>query len=481
MEYKFKLARNLSRFELQKLGLMAVVGCFLLLSPTILTMTKPCMDSFSNWIKSKTLEDDPACHEQEMSSCRKGTNNASQEDNLAGTKQDGRNDSKLESRPTCDVSGPRSIVCEMDGDVRIHGNSSSVIWIASSNTSRRNEAWQKIKPYARKGDITALHSVRELSLRSMSRHDEAPACTVNHSVPAIVFSTAGYAGNMFHDFSDMLIPLFLTSHRYHGEVRFLITNMKPWWIRKYGEMLRHLSYYEIINFDDGDEIHCFPHVIVGLQCHKEFNIDPSRPPAGYSMANLTQFMRSSYSLEREMITKAGEHTGRKPRLLIISRKRTRSLTNTNQIVEMAEEVGYEVVVVEPSLRTDMAEFARIVNSCDVMVGVHGAGLANMVFLPRNAVLIQIVPWGQLGGIARYDFGWSASNARLKYLQYEISLEESSLMEQYPRDHPIIKDPLSVHKQGWGAVRDTFLYKQNIRLDVRRFRTVLSEALGHLHR
>ncbi|XP_010927186.1 alpha-1,3-arabinosyltransferase XAT3-like [Elaeis guineensis] len=480
MECKMRLATNLARFELQKLGLMAIVGCFLLLSPTILAMTKPCMDSFSNWIKNMTLEEDPACHEQEMSSCRRGMN-ASQEEDLAGDKQRDarRNDSKLQSRSICDVSGPRSIVCEMDGDVRIHGNSSSVMWITSSSTNQRNETWQ-IKPYARKGDSTALCSVRELSLRSMSTRDEAPHCTFNHSIPAIIFSTGGYAGNMFHDFSDMLIPLFLTSHQYHGEVRFLITNMKPWWIKKYQQMLSHLSHYEIIDFDNGGEVHCFPHVIVGLRCHMEFNIDHSRPPTGYSMANLTQFMRSSYSLEREMMSKVREHSERKPKLLIISRKWTRSLTNTNQIVGMAKELGYEVVVMEPSLGMDMAQFARIVNSCDVMMGVHGAGLANMVFLPSNAVLIQIVPWGQLGGIARYDFGWAASNAGLKYLQYEISLEESSLLEQYPRDHPIIKDPLSVHKRGWVAVRDTFLYRQNIRLDVRRFRDVLLEALSHIH-
>lgn len=469
MEYKMKLLRNLGRFELQKLSLIAIVGCLLLLSPAILTtVTKSRVDSFSNRIKNMTLVE---------SSCREGTTttNAS----LAGANQraERRHDSKLESRPTCDFSGPRSIVCEMAGDVRIHGNSSSVTWISTpSDTHQTNETW-KIKPYARKGDRTALSSVRELSLRSTNIQSEAHHCTQNHSVPAIIFSTGGYAGNLFHDFSDMLIPLFLTSRQYKGEVRFLITNMKSWWIKRHQKMLAHLSRYEAIDFDNDDAVHCFARVTVGLRCHREFNVDPSRPPAGYSMANLTQFVRSSYSLERETITEGSG--SRKPRLLIISRKWTRAFTNTDRIVEMAEGLGYEVVVREPKLGTDMAQFARIVNSCEVMMGVHGAGLANMVFLPRDAVLVQVVPWGRLEGIARYDFGWPASNAGLKYLQYEIGLDESSLAEQYPSDHPIIKDPLLVHKQGWSAVRDTFLCKQNIRLDVRRFKDVLLEAMRHI--
>jgi hypothetical protein len=40
----------------------------------------------------------------------------------------------------------------------------------------------------------------------------------------------------------------------------------------------------------------------------------------------------------------------------------------------------------------MPNFARLVNSADVMMGVHGAGLTNMVFLPSRAVLVQVVPF-----------------------------------------------------------------------------------------
>jgi hypothetical protein len=52
----------------------------------------------------------------------------------------------------------------------------------------------------------------------------------------------------------------------------------------------------------------------------------------------------------------------------------------------------DVRIVEPDNHTDMPNFARLVNSADVMMGVHGAGLTNMVFLPSRAVLVQVVPF-----------------------------------------------------------------------------------------
>ncbi|KAJ0971594.1 hypothetical protein J5N97_019553 [Dioscorea zingiberensis] len=327
--------------------------------------------------------------------------------------------------------------------------------------------------YARKRDKEALKNVREVSLRCLNGYEVAPQCTINQSIPALVFSTGGYAGNLFHDYSDILIPLFLTAYHYHGEVQLLVTNAQTWWLRRHRRELSQITRYQIIDFDNDSEVRCYSDVIVGLHSHKEFNIDPLRAPIGHSMANFTQFMRRSYSLKRDTLNQIGGVL--KPRVLIIARKRTRSFTNINQIVQMAAETGCEVVVKEPGFGTGMAEVANIVNSCEMMIGVHGAGLSNLVFLPENAVLIQIVPYGKLEGIGWYSFGLAAGKAKLKYIQYEISSLESSLMEEYPKDHPVIANPDSIHKQGWNAVKNVYLI-QNITLDVKKFRPVLIEAL-----
>ncbi|KAG1334827.1 putative beta-1,2-xylosyltransferase XYXT1 [Cocos nucifera] len=364
----------------------------------------------------------------------------------------------------------------MGGDVRIHGNSSSVVFVTSN--PEPNESW-RLKPYARKFDKALMKKIREVSVKLSSRID-APCCTVNHTIPAIVFAVGGYTGNLYHSFSDALIPLFITSRQFNGEVQLLITNTKHWWEHKYHHILETLTRYEIIDFDNDDKVRCYPHAIVGLESHDDMAMDPSKAPNGYSMVDFTKFLRSAYSLDRDLPIKMGEHPEKKPRLVIIDRNQTRRLINIEEIVKMGEELGYEVLRAEAKSETAVDEFARIINSCDVMMGVHGAGLTNIIFLPTNAVFIQIVPLGRLQGIAKYAYGDPARNMKLQYLEYHISEEESTLIDRYPRDHSVFKDPMLFHKLGWNAMRTVYLVEQNVKLDLVRFRPVLLKALELLH-
>ncbi|CAD5164578.1 unnamed protein product [Musa acuminata subsp. malaccensis] len=388
------------------------------------------------------------------------------------------------TKAACDLSNPRTDVCELHGDVRIHGKSSSVVLVSADREPRnpeRRQSWQ-IKPYARKFDKAAMAHIQQMSVRSSNGlGDDVPRCTTNHSVPAVVFAIGGYSGNYYHDFTDVLVPLFITSRRFDGEVQLVIGTTKLWWISKYEPILRKLSRYEIVYSGSDDRVHCYPHAIVGLHSHKAMSIDPARAPNGYSMVDFTRFMRSTYSLGRDSPIRLGDGGGRKPRLLLIPRQGTRRFTNFREIVGVVEESGFEVVVAEAKMGSKVAEVARVVNSCDVMMGVHGAGLTNFVFLPTGAVIIQVVPFGNLENISRSCFGYSSEDAKLHYLEYSIREEESSLIEQYPRDHPVFKDPKSIHRKGWNKMGEVYLDKQNVKLDVNRFRPLLLKARQLLHR
>ncbi|KAK6148118.1 hypothetical protein DH2020_019030 [Rehmannia glutinosa] len=151
------------------------------------------------------------------------------------------------------------------------------------------------------------------------------------------------------------------------------------------------------------------------------------------------------------------------------KKRTRILLNDVEVSWVARKLGYEVVLAEAEMSTNLTRFAQIVNSCDVLMGIHGAGLTNMVFLPDNALLIQVVPLGGIDGFARLDFGNPAAGMSIRYLEYKIKTKESSLGREYPIDHPVLKDPLSFHRKGWGEVRSIYLDNQNVTIDIRRFK------------
>jgi hypothetical protein len=366
-------------------------------------------------------------------------------------------------------------VCDMRGDVIVHPNATSVLYMEPDG-SRRDEQW-KIKPYPRKGDEFCLSHITELTVKS-SR--VAPGCTRYHDVPAVIFSLTGYTGNLFHDFTDVMVPLFTTASEFNGEVQFLITDFALWWTIKYHTVLQKLSKYPIIDFSKDDQVHCFKRVIVGQHAYMEFTIDSSKAPHHVTMVDFSRFMRGAYSLGRDTVVALGEYPKVKPRLLIIKRHRTRMFLNLDEIAAMAEELGFEVVIDEANVSSDISRFAGVVNSVDVMMGVHGAGLTNCVFLPQNATLIQIVPWGGLEWVSRADFGKPSELMGLRYRQYSIGIDESSLTEQYPRDHEIFKNPISFHKRGFDFIRQTFMDKQNVKLDCRRFRPILLEALNNLN-
>ncbi|KAJ6888323.1 beta-1,2-xylosyltransferase XYXT1-like isoform X3 [Populus alba x Populus x berolinensis] len=380
--------------------------------------------------------------------------------------------------PLCTIMG-RSDFCEIKGDIRIDGSSYTVLIVSSETDipAAENTSW-RVRPYARKGDQAAMGAVREWTLKLVAGGSDIPQCSQNHSVPGILFSAGGYAGNHFHAFTDIIVPLFSTARPYNGEVQFLITNGWSAWITKFKTILKALSRYELINIDNRKDIHCFGSMTAGLKrpSYKELVIDPSKSP--YSIKDFRQFLRSSYSLKKTRALTIRDGTRKRPRLLIISRKRSRAFTNVGEIVNMAKRLGFRVVVAEPGM--DVSGFSQIINSCDVVMGVHGAGLTNIVFLPEKAVLIQVIPFGGAEWLSRTFFEEPAKDMNIRYLDYKIKVEESTLIQQYPADHAVLKDPSVIGKQGWLAFQSIYLQKQNVTIDVNRFRPTLVKALELLH-
>ncbi|KAK6127666.1 hypothetical protein DH2020_038582 [Rehmannia glutinosa] len=263
----------------------------------------------------------------------------------------------------------KSQVYELNGDIRIQGNSSTIFIISSTLTQQQHNitSWTTT-PYARKNDNLAMKKAKKFKIIHQTPQT-APACSRKFDIPTIVFSTGGYAGNHFHDFTDLLIPLYLTSHQFDKKVIFLVSDKRSWWTSKYRAILENLSKYKIIYIDDEThQVLCFSRMTVGLKAHKELGIDSSEPPH-YSMTDFRRFLRRTYSLDREFVNITIHN---RPKLLIVSRRKTRHLTNEGEVADMARRLGFEVVVQE--MGWQVSQVAKFVNGFDVMVGVHGRGL-----------------------------------------------------------------------------------------------------------
>ncbi|XP_074572127.1 alpha-1,3-arabinosyltransferase XAT3-like [Curcuma longa] len=461
-----KFFRSFSRVELQTLSFVIFTG-FFFISVTLLVLSAGhfvSLPSLGSWL-SPRASPLPRAGEND-------TNNQNVD---------------LRRKPLCDTSDRRADICDMEGDIRIQASSSSIFFVTSSirNTTELQQSW-KIKPHPRKGDRPAMSGVTEMSVGYLSPKQDVPKCDINSTVPAIIFATGGYMGNFFHEVSDSIIPLYISSHKFNGEVQFLVSEMLPWWMTKYERLLKKLSHHEIINFNKDAMVRCYPRVIVGIAFHKDMGIDPARS-GGVTMFDFGRFIRSTYSLERKTATKLqGANPEKRPRLLIIARSRTRRFTNVNEIVQMVGWEGFEPVVAEIKKNQSIAEFARLVNSCDVILGVHGAGLTirtklllltNLIFLPTNAVVIQVVPLGGMDSFCYADYGVPTLEMKMKYLQYGIGVMESSLVDRYGITDPVVINPKSVQvqKEGWSNWTSIYFFNQDVKLDVDRFRSFLIHA------
>uniref|UniRef100_A0ACD5V936 Uncharacterized protein n=1 Tax=Avena sativa TaxID=4498 RepID=A0ACD5V936_AVESA len=378
---------------------------------------------------------------------------------------------------SCNFSSERMNVCAMEGDVRVHGKVASVYVVGPSDDSQRPaNGTVTIRPYSRKWEETStMQMVREVAIRWSAKDDTGPPqCTVTHDVPAVVFSTGGYAYNFFHTMTDIVIPLFNTAREYGGRVQLLVTDHDRTLIFKLRHFLAALSVFPVIDFDADDAVRCFPLVRVGIESHKELGIIPALSRKGYTMMDFQAFLRSAYSLKRAWAPPANRTSGQRPRLLMMQRRKSRALTNEADALVAAREIGFEVVVAGPDVVKNMAKFAEVVNSCDVMVGVHGAGLTNLVFLPRSATVVQIVPWGEMKWACWSAFRDPTPDMGLRYVEYEVTAEETTLKDKYPRDHAVFTDPLSIHNEGFTKMWSIFLEGQNVTIDINRFTGVMRQ-------
>ncbi|ESQ33336.1 hypothetical protein EUTSA_v10008470mg [Eutrema salsugineum] len=253
---------------------------------------------------------------------------------------------------------------------------------------------------------------------------------------------------------------------------------------KYGDIVSQLSDYPPVDFNGDNRTHCFKESIVGLMIHDELTVDPSLMFGNKTILDFRNVLDRAYwprirgLIQDEAANKTGKRFQelglKKPKLVILSRNGSREVLNENLLVGLAEEIGFFVEVLRPDKTTELAKIYRCLNSSDVMIGVHGAAMTHLLFLKPRTVFIQIIPIGTEWAAETY-YGEPAKKLRLKYIGYKIKPDESSLYDEYGKDDPIIRDPKSFTRKGWDYTKKMYLERQNVKLDLKRFRKPLSCA------
>ncbi|RWW69448.1 hypothetical protein BHE74_00022951, partial [Ensete ventricosum] len=206
---------------------------------------------------------------------------------VAGRTEGAAAGNRDEALVCCDRSHVRSDLCYARGDVRTDSRSSSIlVYGAADGKSAAPATVEKIRPYTRKWDTEISRTIQEISIRPMPsaaaiNDSQSRACDVRHEgVPGLLLSNGGYTGNLYHEFSDGLIPLYVTAQRFKGEVVLVVAEYRRWWLARYGPVLQRLTNYELVDFSRDTRVHCFSEMIVGLRIHGELIIDPWLMPNG---------------------------------------------------------------------------------------------------------------------------------------------------------------------------------------------------------
>ncbi|GLJ17437.1 hypothetical protein SUGI_0303450 [Cryptomeria japonica] len=379
--------------------------------------------------------------------------------------------SHTDSTLFCDRSSYRTDICILKGDIRTDSATNTVFLV--SDKAAQEEEDQKLKPYTRKWENYTMSSVTEISLKTI-KPSVAPRCHVIHTAPALVFSTGGYTGNLFHDFTDVIVPLFVTVHHFNSRPVFLVVDHKDWWISKFQEILNQLTPYPLLDFQNDTRVHCFTKAIVGLRFHGDLRVDPATAPYQIKITDFQNMLQNAYGFAKKR-----KYFFARPKFVLIARKGSRAFLNQRKIVNLAEKLGFRVMVLFPDRDTKLKDMYEIVSSCDVFMGVHGAALTHFLFLRPGAVFIQVVPLG-IEWASRTFFREPAMDMTgIHYLEYSILPEESSLFDEYPKDHVYLTNPKVVNDKGWDATKEIYLDRQNVKIDLERLKKMLKTAMDLL--
>ncbi|GAQ89522.1 Glycosyltransferase family 61 protein [Klebsormidium nitens] len=443
------------------------------------------------------------------------------------------NDLTFEEAPKeefgCDRSSWMTDVCRLNGTVRIQ-TGSTVVEVYTHREEPLGPS-MRVRPQPRKYDadmMAARITEYELVSKNMQELEPrgSPQCDHVSDVPGIVFSTGGWTGNAFHEFTDVLIPLFVSTERYHRKVRLFVSDAPEPWLRKYQRFLEIFTEFPLVNLGEGGVSWCLERLTVGLEIHGYLTVDPERMPGGVRLARMSEMFaqhlgmvsnnrvdnnrvkdtpvegnqvngspiengelrgeadaQDSSQEAATRINKTGLSGQRKLRMGIVRRNGSgRVIENHDRVAQIAEEEGFQVEELSFSYESpSLEEVFRTVQGLDVLMGVHGAALTYFVFMRPGAALIQVVPWGVRRVAEVYD-GMPAREHGLHYIAYEIEAAESSLLDKYALDDPVMADTGSVWRGGWADGDRLYLREQNVRLKEERVRGVFREArqtlLGH---
>ena len=203
--------------------------------------------------------------------------------------------------------------------------------------------------------------------------------------------------NLYHhfcDFFNLYASLHLNSttdkNSFSPDMNLLVWENSPYQ-STFGDVLRAFTDNPILNLNSfGSKRVCFKNLLFPLNPRMIFGLfynTPIIPDCSHSglFRAFSEFLIHRLKIETRTETRSS-----RIRVTLLSRQtRTRRLLNEEDLVEALESTGrYEVTLAAFTHRTPFLEQIQIVRDTDILIGMHGAGLTHVLFLPDWATLFE---------------------------------------------------------------------------------------------
>jgi len=247
--------------------------------------------------------------------------------------------------------------------------------------------------------------------------------------------------------------------------------------RRFDFLFHNISQFGTLYLRDLPDL-CFRSVVVGIS--PQFPIQELRPenPEKRKKRAFQEFVSSvkanvlrNYPLREPERWKDQMKGGRKShQVTMIKRKKNRLLLNEKELLEeMSRREGARVsgYCFED---LDFAEQVRIISESDILIGMHGAGMAHLFFLRPGSTLIEIFPYKFRKSVYQ-NF---AHMIGLTYLSFQNEFPERTFFPKVKglSKEEILAKPMRMNSQVW---RDVWR-NQDTLLDIPSFMKLFDMAL-----
>ena len=175
-------------------------------------------------------------------------------------------------------------------------------------------------------------------------------------------------GNYYHWIIDSLPRLLLLRQKFPNQLLLLPSNA-PEFIKTTATILGFNRFFYI----EPDQI---------LEAHKFLIPEITAPSSHHDPTLICQ-------VRQELVTGIGQYPGLPKRRLYISRakQKVRRLVNEVETIELLQKYGFEIIQFEDY---SFEEQVRLSQEAEIIIGIHGANLTNILFMQPKGVVIELM-------------------------------------------------------------------------------------------